>query len=98
MARLFGTSIRFFGTPSVVKHSTMASTCSPCTMICFNLGLRGSGCTAAEDAHVFLSPLAKLSVRRSKFSRPDMYVIVWLWRRTTLIEIGFGVPSLGDFE
>ena len=76
----------------------MASTCSPCTMISFNSSFRGLGCTVVEDAHAIFSPSARLSASRQKISKPDTHVTVNSPRCTTLTEIGFGTPSLRDFE
>ena len=87
----FITSIHGFCIPLAIKHSVTALTCSPCTMICFNSGLRESGCTFVEDAHAIFSPSARLSASRRKISKPDMYV-------TVLIEIGCGIPSLCGYK
>ena len=95
---LFITSIHRLCTPLEIKHSATALTCSPCTMICFKFGLHGSGCTAVEDAHAFLSPSARLSAPRLKISKSDICVTLWLRRRMMLTEIGFGVLSLSDYE
>jgi len=94
----FITSIHCTCIPLAIKYSVTALTCSPCTMICFNSGLREIGCTFVEDAHAIFSPSARLSASRRKISKPDMYVIVWLWRRMVLTEIGCGIPSLGGYK
>jgi len=68
----FVTSIHRLCIPLAIKHSAMTLMCSPCTIICFNFGLRGSGCTVAEDAHAVFSPSARPSASRRKISKPDM--------------------------
>ena len=68
----FITSIHRLWMPLTTKHSATTLTCSPCTMICFDSGLRGSVCTVEDDAHAAFSSSARLFASKRKISNPDM--------------------------